>query len=679
MPAVCLIVAGLAALAQAQAPEAPAASAAAPAFSSSVADAASLRAFVEARLARARALLEQLVSPTGPRTAATTLEPYDTLSGELFTAGAVARVMAALHPDAAVRQAGDALNRAVSALAAEIQLRPDVYEALAAIDRTALDEATRYYLERELRDFRLAGVDRPAAVRERLQALRDELTQRMDEFARNIRQGSRQVAASPSELAGLPPDFIARHTPDPSGIVTLTTDDIDARPVLTYARSEELRRRMLIAVYNVAAPANLAVLERILQIRGEIASMLGYQSWAAYDTATRMAGDVATVSAFIEQVVEAARPKAAREFAELVARKHRDVPGAPFHLWDRQYYGELVRRASYDFDSQSVRPYFPFERVLAGVLEVTGRVFDLAYEADRAVPVWHPSVRVYLVRDRDPQGRVIGRVYLDLHRRPNKAASGASVTLVGNRTSDGGIPEAVLAASLPGGGAGDPGLMTHEEVRTLFHEFGHVVHRLVGAHQRWQRLGSTAMERDFTEAPSQMLEEWTWDPRVLATFAKHHETGEPIPEVLVRQMRRAGEFGKALDVVGQMVLARVSLAYHDRDPKQVDTSALWREIHDRYSPMPYVQGARREASFPHIGQAGYASTYYAYMWSLVIAKDLFGAFGPSDLLSPAVGRRYREALFAPGSSKPAARLVADFLGRPFSFDAWRRWLHEEGR
>jgi thimet oligopeptidase len=271
--------------------------------------------------------------------------------------------------------------------------------------------------------------------------------------------------------------------------------------------------------------------------------------------------------------------------------------------------------------------------------------------------------------------RLVGRVYLDLHPRPGKRATGASVATVSYGQRGRSVPEAVLAAALPGGAADDPGLMTHDEVRTLFHEFGHVVHRLVGGHQQWQKLSSLALERDFIEAPSQMLEEWIWDPRTLATFARHYQTDEPIPATLVRQMKRAGEFGQALEVRQQMVLARVALAYHDRDPRTVDTTALWKEIHNRYVPIPFVEGAARQASFPHLGQSGYGSAYYTYMWSLVIAKDLFSRFDGQDLTAPGAARRFREQVFAPGSSKPASALVKDFLGRPFSFDAWERWLN----
>jgi len=236
------------------------------------------------------------------------------------------------------------------------------------------------------------------------------------------------------------------------------------------------------------------------------------------------------------------------------------------------------------------------------------------------------------------------------------------------------VPESVLVASLSGGRPGDPGLMTHDEVRTLFHEFGHVVHRIVGGHQPWNGLSSVEMERDFAEAPSQMLEEWIWDPATLASFAHHYQTGEPIPAATVTQMRRASEFGKALDIRQQIAFAKMSLAVHDRDPHGLDTTTLTSEINDAYMPYPLPEGTHRQVSFAPFANPGYASTYYTYMWSLVIAKDMFSRFDPQQLGAPGAARRYRDLVFAPGSSKPAAALVREFLGRPFDFAAWQAWV-----
>ena len=657
-----------------QEPPPPPSEAADAAFTTGLTNAASLQSIVDSRIARARQSLDQLLAVRGPRTTANTLRPYDDMLAELNTAAEEASVLAAVHPDDAVRRAGDELERKAVGIAGEIQLRSDVFSALTAIRSDGLDADTRYFLAREIAQLKRMGVDRPAETRAKLQKLRDELTAIMAEFQRNIREGQRRWTVSAADLSGLPGDFVARHAPDSTGAITLTTDNVDARPVLTYATKEDVRKRMYIESYTVAYPKNIVVLDRMLAIRGEIARLLGYPNWASYDMASRMAGDVKTVSSFIDRVVAAASPKATREAAELLALKQRDTPGASLQVWDRTYYAESVRRASYDFDSQSLRPYLSFDRVLGGVFDVTGRIFGLTFRQVSTIPVWHPSVLVYEILD---GARMVGRVYLDLHPRANKSATSASVTTVRQGVEGRHLPEAVLVASLPGGQPGDPGLMTHDEVRTLFHEFGHVVHRMVGGHRRWAGLSSVTMERDFVEAPSQMLEEWLWDPATLASFAKHYQTGEPVPPRLVMQMRRASEFGQGLEVKGQMVFARASLAYHDRDPAKVDTTALWKEIHNRYLPYPHVEGTYRQAVFVHLGNPGYASAYYTYMWALVIAKDLFSAFDGRNLMEPGLASRYMNTVLAAGSSKPAADLVRQFLGRPFNFTAWQNWLNRD--
>jgi len=642
-------------------------------FTAGVTDVASLQKSVDTRLARAQQLLNDLAAVKEPRTLANTLEPYDELLEEIRTASGLAGLMARVHPDEAMRKAGTDLERRADALEADVSLRPEVFRALQTLRLDGSDAETRYYVERTIRELRRLGVDRPETTRARLTGLRDELTVLMAEYQRNIRERGRRFTVAAAELDGLPPDFIARHKPDASGAITLTSDIVDVRPVLTYATHEGLRKRMYIESNTVAYPENVAVLSKMLAVRAEMARLLGYANWASYDTAARMSGDVKTVSSFIDRVAAAASRKAAREYDELLRAKRQAVPGGTLNIWDRSFYAEQIRRQSYAFDSQTIRPYFAADRVLQGVLDLTSRIFAVTYRPAVGIDVWHPSVRVYEMLDGN---RLVGRLYLDLYPRAGKSSVAVTAT-VRQGAADKHVPECVLIAGLPGGGADDPGLMTHDEVRTLFHEFGHVVHRLIGGHRAWYGMSSTHLERDFTESPSQMLEEWIWDPATLATFATHYQTGEPIPPKLVMQMRRAGDFGQGLDIRGQMVLARVSLSLHDRDPKRINATALFNEIHNRYLPYSHVEGTYRELGFPHLGQTGYASAYYTYMWSLVIAKDLLTGFDLKNLSAPGAARRYRDTIFAPGSSKPAAALVRDFLGRPFNANAWEDWLNRE--
>src|SRR5437773_623761 len=406
--------------------------------------------------------------------------------------------------------------------------------------------------------------------------------------------------------------------------------------------------------------------------RAELAKLIGYGSWADYITADKMDGSARNASAFIDRIVAASTAKAEREYAAILKRRQRDAAGATVvNRWESTYYAELVRKSDFAFDSQTVRPYFPFDRVKQGLLDVTSTLFGITYRRLSDVPVWDPSVEAFEMLS---NGQVIGRFYLDMHPRPNKYNHAAEFS-IRNGVAGRQIPEAALICNLPGGQPGDPGLMTHEDVLTFFHEFGHLVHALVSGRHQWIGISGISTEQDFVEAPSQMLEEWTWDPATLATFARHYETNQPIPEALVKQMRRASEFGKALNVRQQMVYARLSLSIYDRDPKAVDTTAMVKEIASQYTPYPFVEGTHFQTSFGHLD--GYSAVYYTYMWSLVIAKDLLSHFDRANLLAPQVAHKYRDTILAQGGSKPAAALVRDFLGRPFEFKAWEDWLNRQ--
>jgi thimet oligopeptidase len=264
----------------------------------------------------------------------------------------------------------------------------------------------------------------------------------------------------------------------------------------------------------------------------------------------------------------------------------------------------------------------------------------------------------------------VGRIWLDMHPREGKYKHFAQFTLQGGQAGRR-LPEGVLVCNFPRPGA-EPALLEHSEVRTFLHELGHLLHHLLGGHTRWAAHGGVATEWDFVEAPSQLLEEWVWNPEVLRAFALRVGTGEPIPVEMVERLAAAEGFGKGLAVRQQMLYAALSLELHRRAPATLDSTALVAELTERYTPFRHVEGTWFQASFGHLD--GYHALYYTYMWSLVIAKDLFSEFQREGLLSPEASRRYRAAVLAPGGSRPAAELVQEFLGRPPRFDAWERWL-----
>jgi thimet oligopeptidase len=463
----------------------------------------------------------------------------------------------------------------------------------------------------------------------------------------------------PAQLAGLPQDFLDAHPADESGRVVLTTEYPDYLPVMTFAHDRAVRAAMLAAFLNRAWPENDPVLRELLGLRREHARLLGYDGWPAFDAEVKMIGKGPAIADFVDRITELASAAARRDYQVLLARVRQDHPDVDtLDSTDKTYFAEVVRRERFDVDAQEVRRYFDFGKVRRGLLEVTGRLFGLEYVEVPDAPVWHPDVTAHDVLE---HGDLLGRIYLDLHPRPDKYSHAAQFSLVSGLTGRQ-LPEGVLVCNFP------RGLMEHDDVVTLFHEFGHLVHHVLAGRQEWSRFSGVATEWDFVEAPSQMLEEWAWDASVLQTFATD-AAGEPIPAALVERMRAANEFGKGYLARTQMFYAAVSYVLHRDVPD--DLSGTVRRLQEHYDQFGYVPGTHFEVSFGHLD--GYSSAYYTYMWSLVIAKDLFSAFG-EDLFALAVAGRYRDRILAPGGSKDAADLVEDFLGRPYSFEAFQDWL-----
>ena len=587
------------------------------------------------------------------------LAAWDEATGAISDASARASLLRSVHPDAAMREVGERCEQAAEALATALALDPSIYRPLAQVDASGEDAATRWYLFRVLRDFRRAGVDQDEATRARVRALNEELVRIGQEFQRNIRDDVRSVTVTAAEMEGLPDDYRAAHAS-----CVITTDYPDYVPFMTYARSSAARERLWKVNRQRAHPRNLEVLDRMLARRFELARLLGYASWAAYVTEDKMIGSEKAAAGFIEKISDAAASRAARDYEVLLARKREDEPAAArVEAWDAEALKERVRAEQFGFDSQSVRPYFDFARVQQGIFDTTARMFGIEYRRCDA-PVWHADVTAWEVVE---EGKVLGRFFLDLAPREGKYKHAAQFTLTSGQAGRA-LPEGALVCNFPRA----PALLEHSEVVTYFHEFGHLLHHLFGGHTRWAGVSGVRTEWDFVEAPSQMLEEWCWDVSVLQKFALHHQTGEPIPAELVRRMRAADEFGKGLRVRQQMFYAATSLRFHDCDPAGLDTTALAGELQERYTPFRKVPETYFQESFGHL--EGYSAIYYTYMWSLVIAKDLFGAFSEAGLMDPQTARRYRKAILEPGGGRPAGELVKEFLGREARFGAFAGWM-----
>ena len=636
-----------------------------------------LESWVSARLDACQASLDRLLAAE-KRTLESAWRPYDDAIAALSQAGSECGLLDSVHPSKPVRDKAQQLAQRVAEVATALSLNQAVYQALAAVDATGADEATRHYVERTLLQYRLAGVDKDDATRAKLRELQDKATLLSLTIGRNVQEGANKVEITDlNELEGLPEDFCRNHPADESGKVVLTTDYPDYLPVMTFAASDALRCRMFLAYNTRAFPVNRELFLDLFRTRHAIANLLGFATWADLATADQMIGSAANMKKFLDGLERSTRAGAQREYGIILDFVRSQKPGlVAIDAASRGYWLEQYRRQAFAFDSQAVRPYFPYAQVETGVLATAARLFNVEFRPAGDAEVWHRSVSAWDVFDGD---RRVGRFYLDMHPREGKdkwfSAAPLVPGVVGRQ-----IPEAALICNFPGGddNAGDPGLMQHSDVVTYFHEFGHLMHAILGGQQQWAGISGIATEGDFVEVPSQMLEEFFRDAKLLQSFGRHYQTGEPIPTELVAIMNQAGAFGRADWVRTQLFYTNYALDVHDRDPDAagaaLDLDALLRADYERFLPYRWIDGNRMYASFTHL--CGYSSNYYTYLYDKVIAIDFFNQFNRLALLEDPATMRYRKAVLDRGGSAPGRAMVQGFLGRDESMEAFEEWIGE---
>jgi len=636
-----------------------------------------LTSWISARLAAYEQALAVLLAFSGPRTPQNSLMLYDQAIEQLNLAGGQAGVLNYVAADKAIRDQAQLEAQRVAMVGNALSLNRAVYEALAAIDLEGASAATRHYVGRTLLGYRLAGVDKDQQTRDLLHELHEKATRLALDFSRNIQEGAKTIQATPDEMDGLPSDYLARHQPDAEGHITLSTDQPDMQPVMTFASCKALRQRMFWAYYTRAYPTNRQILLDLLATRQEIAAVLGFRSWADLATADQMMGSAANVRTFIDKLDEASREGGRREHQLILDYARQQQPElTEIDIASRAYWYEQYRRSAFDFDSQSVRPYFPYAQVEAGILETAAKLFKIEFQRSTA-PGWDPSVSSFDVLE---NGQIVGRFYLDMHPREGKDKWFSAASIV-NGARGRALPEAALVCNFPAptfneaGKVDDPGFLQYSDVVTYFHEFGHLMHTILGGQTEWVGLSGFATEGDFVEVPSQLLEEFFRDETLLQSFAKHFQTGEALPSKTIEKMKLAGAFGRADSMRSQLFYTSLSLDLHDQNPVGLDLDQSTRQLHELFQPWSWLDGNRMYASFGHL--AGYTSNYYTYAFDKVIALDFFAQFDPNDLLGCDVGGRYRKSVLEPGGYKPGRELVRDFLGRDEEFAAFSNWLNEE--
>jgi thimet oligopeptidase len=535
----------------------------------------------------------------------------------------------------------------------------------------ASDAAQRKLTQLWLTALKRSGAGLPDAQRREFVALQKKLTDAQNTFSANLGNDESTIAITAAQAAPLPADFIAaslKKTAD--GGYTVPVNESTVGPFLQNETDPAARKAFYLSYNNRGGDANVKLLQDAIGIRDRLAHLLGYPTWAAYVLADRMAATPQRVEGFLSQIDTAILPKARQEREEDAALAKAD--GKPtFDQWDQTYYENQLRKTKYSVDQNEVRQYFPVQHVVDNVLAIYQELLGVRF-ARSNVPVWQAQVLAYDVTDAK-SGKPLGRFFLDLFPRPGKYDHFANFPLVPRRVLPDGsvrLAETAIVGNWPQPAPGKSALLAHDDVEVFFHEFGHCMAAIL-ANEPYETL-TNGFRQDFIEAPSQMLENWAWDPAILKRVSKNVTTGQPLPDDLIAKMIAARYVHYALQTTQQILYAGVDMAYHTMKPP-VDTTAVWAATVARTTPNQFVTGTHPQSEFGHL-MGGYDAGYYGYLWSKVYAQDMFTRFKAQGLTNPAAGMAYRNDILAPARLDEPDQEVRTFLGRPMNPNAFYQEL-----
>lgn len=631
-----------------------------------------------AAIEEASAAIDQIVSiAESERSFANSLEALDGIQDGLTQASGRYAFLAHVAPGKEIRDAALEFQQELDSFATGLDFREDLYQAVQEVAQStsasSLDYDESRLLEYTVRDFRRNGFGHSAEVRVRVEELRQQLVDLGVRFRRNIDEVDDALLLSREQLIGLPENYIdtlSRFETAQGTRYQVSLDYPEFYPFLEAAENESLRRELFLLNHNKAANTNLRLLDEALAARSELASLLGYDSWASYILEIRMAKIPAAAVEFLKKLEQRVLAKAMTDIEELTAAKqaHLGDSSAELQIWDWRYYRQYVLREQHDVDQFEVAKYFPLDETVDGMLDVYARLFGIRFSRIIQANAWHQDVRLYAIEDVSTD-KHIAHAYMDLHPRPGKYGHAAAFTLRAGRQLEDGTyqaPISAIVANFTKPNASTPSLLRHSEVQTLFHEFGHILHQTL-TRARYARFSGTSMERDFVEAPSQMLEHWIWDYDVITSFSRHVETDESFPSELLDRMRASKNLGSGLHWLRQIYFARLDLAYHgaeDEFRSETDSDEIAENLHE-ITGFPFPPDTHFQAGFGHL--FGYDAGYYGYLWSKVFGDDMFERFETEGV---AVGDEYRRIILEQGGGVDATKLVRDFLGREPRNDAF---------
>jgi thimet oligopeptidase len=635
--------------------------------------AASVTAATDDAIRRADELVAAAAS-ADPPTFESTLERMEHALAVVAEGYGRGAFMGQVHPEAEVRDAGEACEERINKWRVGLAFREDLYRAVAAVARDegdGLEGERGRLLEHWMRDFRRAGQELEPEARAELERLRNRLVELEVAFQRNVNEARDWIELTRDELAGLPDDYVERLKPgEADGTYRVTLDYPELYPFMAQARDRARREELTRKNWNQAATVNRPLLAEAITLRQRIADLLGQPTWAHHAMELKMAARPERVREFYAELIPPLEGAAQRDLAQMATLAQRDGVDQ-IQIWDWAYYDNEQSRDEYGVDQNAVSEYLPLDDAMRGMFELTGEVFGLSYEELPDARAWHPSVRLYAIHDR-ASGQLLAHFYTDLFPREGKYGHAAAFPLVvGHRGEDGEYvrPVNAIVANFTPPSADRPSLLRHGphgELETLFHEFGHILHMSLTT-AAYTRFSGADTEWDFVEAPSQIMEHWVWEPSVLGRFARHYRTGEPLPAELAAKMRAARYINVGIRYARQVFFGTMDVALHTAGASPDLDAEIRRAF--AVTHMPYPDETFMLGAFGHL-MGGYDAGYYGYLWAEVIGDDMFGRFMREGVTSPAVGAAYRRTILEPNGSRSADEMVREFLGREPSNEAF---------
>ena len=635
-------------------------------------------------IAKANTSLDRIgAQDLGKVTFKSTVVALDDVSYEAGLAANRANLIKEANTNPAMRTAAENAVKAFENWAVGVDYREDVYKAIKAFADThpKLSGEDEKLLKETLRDYRRAGLALPPDQRKEVEDLRKELTKLGTDFDANIVKSNAPVMFSKADLDGLPESFFASP-----GIKT--GDDVytvmanvtwQFNTVQENAKNEATRKQLYIVRETLAKDKNVPLLNQMLALRNEIALRLGYKSWDDYQTEVKMAKTGMNAEKYINDLVAGIQPKFDSEIAELQKLKAADTndPNAKIMIWDWRYYSNQLNKQKYAVDKEALRAYFPFQRVLDGMFNIYQSIFGLKFEKIVAPYKWIDDLQLYLVTD-SATGEPLGMFYLDMFPREGKYNHFAQFEIISGKLLPNGKyqrPIVALLCNFPPASGDAPSLMTHQDVETLFHEFGHALHSIV-TRAKYGRFAGTHVPRDFVEAPSQMLQNWVWDKKVLDTFAAdYRDPSKKIPAEAVKKLNDAKLANAGVLYRRQFAFASLDLALHDPHPEEMpyDSVAITNPILEKVF-LPIDPSTTFVSYFGHLN--GYDAGYYGYAWADAIAADMATVFekAKDGYLDKQAGMKLRREIYEPGDSRDVNESIEKFLGRKQSIEPFLKQI-----